>query len=58
MRDILSWSSKVGIIPTGRVLYRDGDTVIAATALAEVVVLEVEGCGFGINHGYTINSVH
>lgn len=44
--DVLSWGSKVGIIDTGRVLDRDRDTVISTTALVEVVVLEVEGCGF------------
>ena len=43
MLDVLSWGSKVGIIDTGRVLDRDGNTVVASSAIAEVVVLEVEG---------------
>ena len=43
MVDVLSWGSKVGIIDTGRVLNRDGNTVVAPSAVAEVVVLEVEG---------------
>ena len=43
MLDVLSWGSKVGIIDTGRVLDRDGNTVVASSAVAEVVVLEVEG---------------
>ena len=42
MLDVLSWGSKVGIIDTGRVLDRDGNTVVASSAVAEVVVLEVE----------------
>ena len=59
MLDVLSWGSKVGIIDTGRVLDRDGNTVVASSAVAEVVVLEVEGrLGEAVLVGDIVDGVH